>query len=65
MRGEKYNYKEYLATQKAEADLRAANIGDLLKRNKQEEKRDKIVKFSTLLVSFFCLAFLFGIFIYL
>ena len=54
-----------LQADQAEADLRAANIGDLLKRNKQEEKRDKIVKFSTLLVSFFCLAFLFGIFIYL
>ena len=44
MRGEKLSYTEYLTSQKMGDGSKTANITDLRKRNKEEEKKDKLIK---------------------
>ena len=65
MRGEKLSYTEYLTSQKMSDGSRTANITDLRKRNKEEEKKDKLTRIYTACIGFVGLILLFGIFIYL
>ena len=58
MRYVKSNYSAYTSQAKTDDISRPANIKDLIKRNKIEEKKDKLIKiitlfgFSTLLILF-------------
>ena len=58
MRGEKLSYTEYLASQKMGDSSKASNIIDLRKRNKEGEKKDKLIKIYTLCIGFVGLIFL-------
>jgi|TARA_B110000438_G_scaffold166420_1_gene159197 hypothetical protein len=49
MRYAKSNYSAYTSLAKTDAVSRPANIRDLIKRNKTEEKKDKLLKIYTLL----------------
>ena len=49
MRYVKSNYSAYTTLSKTGVISRPANIGDLIKRNKIEEKKDKLLKIYTLL----------------
>ena len=49
MRYVKSNYSAYTSQAKTDDISRPANIKDLIKRNKIEEKKDKLLKIYTLL----------------
>ena len=49
MRYVKSNYSAYTSTAKTDDIARPANIKDLIRRNKIEEKKDKLLKIITLL----------------
>ena len=62
MRYVKSNYSAYTSTAKTDDIARPANIKDLIRRNKIEEKKDKLQKIITLL-GFSALLLLFVLFI--
>ena len=49
MRYVKSNYSSYTSLAKTESISRSTNIRDLIKRNKIEEKKDKLLKIYTIL----------------
>ena len=55
----------YLQNKNGRERARSTNIGELIKKNKIEEKKDKVLKFYTLLASFFGMIVVVGLFIYL
>lgn len=64
MSAEKSNITAYVTLSKASGSLKPTNILDLIKRNKEKEKREKIQKIYTLF-GFAGLILFLGIFIYL
>ena len=48
MRYVKSNYSSYTSLAKTESVSRSTNIQDLIKRNKIEEKKDKLLKIYTI-----------------
>jgi len=64
MRAEKSNFSIYSSVIRNPINSKTTNIADILKKNKQEEKKEKILKFYIFL-SFAFVLFFFGTAIYL
>ena len=64
MRDKKLNFTIYSSPPRYSDLSRSTNISDLIKKNKEEEKREKIQKIYTVL-GITGLIIIFGIFIYL
>tara|TARA_B100000686_G_C16579333_1_gene857261 strand:- start:816 stop:1010 length:195 start_codon:yes stop_codon:yes gene_type:complete len=64
MRAEKSNYRIYASLSKVKPISKPADILDLIKKNKVEEKREKILKVYTM-SGFLFLIFLFVLFRYI
>ena len=64
MKGQKSNFTVYTSLPKIDSASKTTNIIDLIKRNKEEEKKEKVQKFYVL-VGFATLIVFFGIFKYL
>ena len=65
MRAEKSNISAYSSLSKSSSFSKTANIIDLIKRNREEEKREKVQKIYILLGGFAGLILVLSIFIYL
>ena len=64
MRAEKSHYAVYSSQAETSSISKTTNILDIIKKNKIEEKREKKIKFYTL-ISFAGLILLFSLFVYL
>ena len=64
MRAEKSNFSSYSSIIRNVNIQKSANITDIIKKNKQEEKKEKILKFYIFL-GFLCITVFFGTIIYL
>ena len=64
MRAEKSNFAAYSSLSKIDSVSRTTNITDLIKRNKEEEKKEKILRIYITLGSSALILFV-GIIIYL
>ena len=64
MRAEKSNFTAYSSLSKIDSAPRSTNIIDLIKRNKEEEKKEKILRIYITLGSFTLILFV-GLIIYL
>ena len=64
MRAEKSNFSSYSSIISNVNIKKSANITDIIKKNKQEEKKEKILKFYIFL-GFLCITVFFGTIIYL
>ena len=65
MRREKSNFAIYALLPKSRSISGSTNVLDLIKKQKEEEKEEKIRKVWTTLLGFAGLMFVLGIFIYL
>ena len=64
MREQKSNFTVYSSSQKVSGFSRTTNILDLIQENKKEEKREKLIKFYTILATL-ALVLIISTFIYL
>ena len=64
MRAEKENFVVDALRSKISSDSRSINILNIIKKNKVEEKREKVQKIYTLIGCGVGLVFIFGMFIY-
>ena len=64
MRAGKVNFAVDMLRSKISSDSRSINILNIIKKNKVEEKREKVQKIYTLIGCGVGLVFIFGMFIY-